>query len=769
MSPRSTRARLLDGPPRACGVVLLAIAVVGPSLATARWVDAAGDPRLSAAPARGLHDLLALAASHDARAADLALAAKERFEAIDAGDALRAELLAGFPDDHRAATWLADRAGTALGRLARDSADLSVLTGMPSSAERRQVQAGAMQAITLLEQADAALARGIETLEARIIDHARGAVPAGTDPIEPALARLVEIEQSQRVPLLKGLSRALLTSATLSETERSAHAAAALRSLDACAPTTPAIAAARDALVGLTLVNTGLSSERSRGAAETRLRQALAAPGAEPATTLRARLGLLAGGFVGKDEPTRGPTTTPATNHSGDDWPDRLLAAEARLRGSLGGLSAAGTPRIPLSRGLAAEMLALADVEVMGKTPVEREAAEALREARRALVYTKLGSAIDPRTPSASLVPELALARALALTRSRDPAGRMQLKAIADRADASLLLRADALWELGVAMESAGEDPRAVLARIVHELPASSRALPAARQLVARRPAGERLNVDARAALGVLIDRDEPHVRDRWRLTLLRADVLDAASLSSAHVDHLVSLIEAMGPQSAERAQARVDFAQQVSTIISASPRWSDAEQLTVLNRVRQTLDPDAPEHASITLSLARVELRQALSSSSEAEGRAKAQSVLDRLQKLVDAERFGVGSTEGDEVHLTLGRAHRFLGRDQAAFSSLRRVAQHYEVVPAPAAGSAERPTAFWAAWCEMLEVLVAREPGGGRAEEIRSQLSRLRTLDPSSGGDAFRSRLAAVANRLNALPRATADIPGSSPSPIP
>jgi len=113
-------------------------------------------------------------------------------------------------------------------------------------------------------------------------------------------------------------------------------------------------------------------------------------------------------------------------------------------------------------------------------------------------------------------------------------------------------------------------------------------------------------------------------------------------------------------------------------------------------------------------------------------------------LKRAADAVRL--------RAKLDVGRLQRLNGRRDAAFQTLRGVADALEPPPAaPGQSTASQPSwLFWSAWCELLEMLAEQNAEGGRSGAIRLQLARLSIINRALGGGEYRTRLERVRDDL-------------------
>jgi hypothetical protein len=104
-----------------------------------------------------------------------------------------------------------------------------------------------------------------------------------------------------------------------------------------------------------------------------------------------------------------------------------------------------------------------------------------------------------------------------------------------------------------------------------------------------------------------------------------------------------------------------------------------------------------------------------------------------------------------GGQARLDLARARAHLAVDQSAeaFALLRDLASALDA-------QGDRTDTFWHAWTLMLEILAQRAAEGesADADAARSNIARLRLLDPVLGAEPWRSRIEAAARQLDSAP---------------
>jgi hypothetical protein len=678
-------------------------------------------------------------------------------------DELQRRLIAAAPADDRQATWLADRCATALERAAAEGVDVAVLVGVPTPARADRARALAAEASGLAERASEAASRTVARLEAQLVDRSGGAdAKAKAEAAEASLQTLIEVEQGQRIPYLRALAKVLLCAAQPDRVTRDGAQAAA-RELAQLAPATPALDASRRVALGLALVHavggpTGAGrvpadkGAEVLSAAAAQLRPvaegyAPGARGAEGATALRARLALIR---AGADAGSRPRGADGAVEAELD-----LLEAEAK--------AAALLDRSRREPSRQAEHVGAAVKGLLAQ-------AGGGDEGRRARVYELVSACVPAGVGLETLPPEATLARGVTMARLAGPGDRAArseaaglLAGLAARADAPAELRCRARWERAVilaglddapaeldavaevlrAPEGCAEVPRAAR-RIVELFARQQRASGGAGAGLAALPEAWRARAPAlREALAALVKSDAKDA-ERWRGELARlvageiaeATTLDALAAALTRADGVAGAGGAAPPVVADALWRVIDgrrgaAAEVTSRAGETSGRLSWGALAPWAGRAlawARAADKDRePAYALV--------LGEALSGA----GDAQALAVLDGLSGgPVDHPDSPLWA----RFRMALGRAQRTAGEDAKAMATFRSVADRYEGAP----GTSAREPAYWAAWCEMLELLQAQAGSGERAGDVRAAIKRLELLDPNLGGSPWAERIRAV-----------------------
>ncbi len=722
---------------------------------------------------------------------------QQRADLVKAVDAARTELIASLPDDDRAPSWALDRAGAALDELAEDAADWSVLVGIPTEGQRARVISAAERALSQIDWAEAAAGRAVTRLQTAVLAASRGDAAAARATAEAAEARLgvlIDLEQQLRIPFFRGRAAALVVVADpqqrngprtrqaleslmplhltgAGESIRRATLAALMVALttepgprrdatdlaravvDAPAPSTPdAAESLAKACARLALLRASTSPEAAT-AAQTALKSALerppfvvVAPGVAPLTNADPALAMLAGEA----------TALTAIDHARSVSPDRRAAW----------LQAGLTPL--------AAMLDRTDLAL----PLGVDAS-VLRPLVLAKLATAWAIASGPSGAGAGvslsdLPPAVAFAHGLSLaaaesTRSK---GAAVLDELSQRPDAGAL-GAEALWELAVARWSGtGVDDGAgavtALCRLVEVYPNSPRAPEAAIKGVelaryslgraeeqppaARAASVERLTTLYAQSLASAYRLNPAHAdAASWRVEHARMllALVGSAPIDAGVLDRVLSALEGV-PSGTTQRRAADDLAQQtIDAAIAASRRRSpvaspDPARLSAIaRRGVQWSQVRRPQVADAY----RLVLAEALADSSDARA-------LEVATDLTDRQAFTGEGNEGQlaRLRLVLGRAQRIAGQSPTAFATLRDLVEELDAAAGAVGGAGgSRPSVYWLAWAEMLEILAADTSRPDAAAGVREQVRRLELVDPTLGGDAAEPARA----RIRALPR--------------
>lgn len=738
--------------------MLCAIAAVPASLAHAR---APGSPSAQTPDASPATDLISRLEQLDQTAGDSDISRDARAQAAQTADTLRAKLIELLPDHDRAPSWIVDRAAFTLAKLSETDADLAALVGLPTTEQRLRVAQNAQSALQLLRRAQTAAGGAIARLEADVL-----ARPASATEAERSLSRLVDVEQSQRIPLLTAISHALIAASAIADSDKASSATSAVRALDHIRVRSARLEASRDTVAALAVLNASQAlSDRGVEAVRGKLNAALIAKETEPATAARARLALLA---VGVGEPSAPDAP----------WSMRLIEHEARLRAKLRTPGSGTRARVTLLAGPALDLINLTVEPVL---PADRAGLSeaAVRDARRALIYAKLAPVIDTLASPASLASELVFARAVTMLRESDrnaAAAAPLLEHVAQRIDATADLRADAYWELAAACDKQpgqGEKSVRALHALISTLPSSGRATDAALTLT------DRLAPDFSALAGSMRDPEtqtppapvraeyldavrllaKTPGQSRFAADLVRAELFADASRVSAEAFRAALRAFDQLPNGPPRAAANAAIILSLPKLASALPTIPDAERAALVKQAIDFVRVQSPDHtgaASLVFGEALVPL-----------GRAPAAVAL--LTEALNSPIDVPGSAEAARIRLALASALRQTGAPDQAAQHLRDLASQFE----RAAGESGRDPAYWAAWCELLELSVLNEHTPERLTELRVHLSRLELIDPALGGPPLAPRftklkaIAATPPPPSLAPQNPANPQAASPAP--
>lgn len=658
--------------------------------------------------------------------------------ALDA-DNLRSRLIALQPNDHRAATWLTDRAAYQLDLAAATGLDVVCIFGLPTPAQSAQVRPFAEAALELAQQADTAAAAAISALESRLLDRTNPPAPGAVAEIEQRLSALVETEQARRIPMLRAMARTLLAATTADPARAAAIAQDAVRDLENVPTPTPGLRRAVHIARGAALIHAAFGSQ-AQDFSDHALNQFHGIdlipdlPNADPDTALRARLGMARTGGV--NPPLRA------------DTPTSRLEAEA----------AAAFLVAESFRNLARRSQLISDAVriLFTSAPTAGQIAAGALDTR-VLLCEKI-AAILPRTvPIASLPPEAAFARAVTLARAGKPndpgyaAARDETASlfalVADRTDAPGSLRCAARWERAVVLAGSSDEFAAfdALARVFTEDPSCTQAPDAAERtaetFISKNPPGSTLSPQwllrsgvYRAALLLLLER---RADDRWRAAFVRLAASDLARPASPRSPD--GLPDDLGRATQLAAAMSTDAAR-----ASALAALADGLALSMDRRRTETLaapDPAAAwkalhptARASLVWTRAHDPQRTPLYTLLVGETLAYAD---DRAALPLLAPLSGTSIDQPDSplfvrFRFALSRAQRLNNEQAKAFTTLREAADRLEGAP----GTKTRDPDFWAAWAEMLTILQSMNADGSHTSDLRVQINRLELLDPTLGG---------------------------------
>lgn len=412
-----------------------------------------------------------------------------------------------------------------------------------------------------------------------------------------------------------------------------------------------------------------------------------------------------------------------------------------------------------------------------------------VKQAWERLVYTKLAAVVDPSMPLDRVTPHAAFARALHLgARDLEPgedlASRLRrhaeasrlLRLVESRADAGAL-RAEALWE--TASLSTPDDAEAaarmspeqrietatMLMRLVSDYPDSRRTRDAIETAVwaTRLPASpdpsvrhaprlRELQVSSREKALALVPPAPDDLLCRLELGRLLAERAVDGSLASpvalADLRRATELLAqaAADPSLAPLADREMSrlfdrlFDPAAPVVLSSADRvacaqaavdWAarrapDRRPLYQLVLAESCLATDAPQAKAIFADLiARLEPAA--------------------MERLPPAEQAVLRSGSA-RIRLGAGRARRATGEFKAAFEILRGLADELDHDPVRRTSESPeltRPAEFWGAWTELVEMLAADNPQGGRTSTIRLHLNRLALIDRDLGPEPYATRL--------------------------
>lgn len=671
---------------------------------------------------------------------------REREQAADKAMELRAKAIAAAAeDDSRLPGWLVDSAVGELARLARDGSDTAALFAIPLPAQRLAVTQSAQRAVDHLTRAAALLDLRLAPLQA-------------TPPDDPVKAQLDQ-DRSVRVPFFASRARVLLAACTTGK-ERTTFAQAAFELVGKLSLSTLGPESIRRVIIGAALLM------RADPPAPDDLQTAIdefgwvltnGGSGATATTRAEAWFGLIAASAgLGKLEPMLEqlrPALVKEPFLGPDNRPDSLLAV----------LATDSVSRAWADRAFRTRDRALLDRAVAEQQSLLRRQDLAVRaDSLRPLVYQKLhllgglGTGLD-------LPPAIDLATAIDAARdqSRREEAIKRLRAVADAPDAGDFA-ADALWELAVLHTQtsatlddtiAAVDALVCIARDFSTSPRASEAIAAA---LAHAQALARESVDRgptlyREALKVAITTYPklPGI-DTWRYeygrVLAEHNEASTADLKAAR-DSLL-LVPAAAPISAdavkllERVQARIlDDAWSHVGRARAAASGIGVQELCrneVLPEARRAVEWATSNRSSL-LDRFRADMADALTECGDSSGRATYEDL---------AKRGAEVPGGWPRLRLGLARSQMIAGETAAAFATLRDLATALDAPAAPSP-AAPRTEVFWHAWTLMLEELSARNADGARTGTIRANIKRLESIDPSLGGEPWRSRLGRVRDK--------------------
>jgi hypothetical protein len=723
----------------------------------------------------------------DAALRDPALPFEQRLDLMERAIRARGVLIDGADaDDDRVPTWLVEQAALRLDRLTIEGTDAAVLLGIPTARQRERAQAEAWEAFRAVVRADQGAARAVRRLQASVLDGAPGegveGARARAQAVEAALARLIDVEQAVRIPFYRGRAAALLAALETGESGRAAreeHGRVAMESLGGLRVAGGAAEAVRRVTLAAVLLTLWPRAEKPAADAAALARGVAGAEGgadgpspmaramaqmalvlaARDAVALRAAVADLASASRREPFVVQGRT----------DPLLALLAAEAVARAMLEEQPGDGAARAAWLDEAFAPLLAL----------LTREDLHADRAALRPVVLAKVSAACEmagPGLPLERMDARLTFARGLAALQESGgrAAGSALLEQVVAREDAGEL-RASALWELAVARsqgagaENAAE-AAAYLCRLARDFPESPRADEAALKavelcryaagLAARDPATppeltRRIADLYGRALEASYTRRAPDAQTP-SLRIERARlILDAAGrdLTPDLLDRALEALEGVRgatPEQARQAEG-LGAAAVEAAIDSARAAIAGSGGGPVARERLVAVARRAVQWAQVCRPAAADGYRVLLADALLDAGDPRALPILEDLA----GRRPPPSGVDAERLRLNLGRAQRLAGRPGDAFATLRVLVEEADVRVVAggwgdAASSTVRSPVYWEAWAEMLEILAADNAGGQRSGTLRTQIARLRVLDPALGNARSRSRIEAVARAV-------------------
>lgn len=590
------------------------------------------------------------------------------------------------------------RAAQRLTSIEKDGSARSVLFGVPLPEQRDNVS------------------RAAEFVLAVLASFPEASLSADYDPRNPPDARL---------PLLRARAAILLASMADDDAWRRQLATTAIANVEQLSLVDADAEAARRVALGVALHLLGDTSE-SRQVLRSLIQES-AMLGAKPSIVAEAMLALLltaesdrdrALGVAALRDAMEGPPFVV------DRLPDplwSLAAAESTARTLL--------PEPTLAAGSLDDLLALTQSESLLSDPKQRTA----------LVYAKLAAATDDLARTldwSTFPPEAVFARAVVLARRASGWGEAVglFEQLADRADAGNLAP-EALWEAAIVhrvRNTPESRARATqhLERIARDFPDSPRADDALAAAVAdAAAAGEGLPESYE--LGVLrlaVEKYPDHPQaDIWRYKY-------AQRLSGLDVLDVLEPVKERTPEGAAAAQL---YLTTVNELLESSFSKQGLERVMLLRRaVRYAERHNARPRAALLVELGESEL--------DAGDPGRAMPLLVRAGSLEEAIPGGAARLE-----LARARAHLAVDQSAEAFELLRDLASALDA-------QGNRTDDFWHAWTLMLEILAQRAAQGesADADAARSNIARLRLLDPVLGAEPWRSRIEAAARQLDSAP---------------
>lgn len=625
---------------------------------------------------------------------------------------------------------LVDQAATILARLSADGSDTSALLGVLSADQRDMVENASRDAVSLLVRAEARIADEIAGLETGIMggDADPAAAARRAAEVEAELARLIDIEQSQRLPFYRGMALALVAGAADGPARTSA-ARQAVSLLTPLAPGSPAADAQRRIHLAAALLMSGPMTESL-------------------AADVTQQLAPIAG-----DDPAAGSAGLARRIVSvtlAEEW-----ATFARQPGMSAAVAEA-TARALVMRSRSDSVRRSQLIGAACRVLLDA-AATTHNTAARLRTYAKIAHIIEPGIDTAALPAEAALARAITLLRtSPESAEARALLAIArERADSSVAVRAAALWELAaIALRDdsdAGRREAFAALEALLELRAGPPRHAQAAELLDR--LGEALAAEADvspserdrlertriAALTELTSADRSRADAArltvWdaRLTALRARRADPARVRPDEIEQFVRALQSASGDAPHIAELR----RAVDQLLTAMRRPSVWQLRPAAERMRIIpilLGSSSTPDAELELLAGRTLIELAQPAEAVARLRPLLGTPLDRPDQATHAD-----------LRLALAGGLAAVGDAAAraeALSVLRELTAPFDDLP-PASS---RPGFYWPAWAAALELLLRDANSNEQADAIRAQLTRLELIDKTLGGSAHAEAFARI-----------------------
>lgn len=622
------------------------------------------------------------------------------------------------PADPQEPSRLIDSAAQTLNALRADASDIAALFGVPSAAQRLRVEHAARSALALIDDAERKSVEAIASLESRLIDAPAPADAHTAAHIEADLARLIDVEQSQRLPLLRGRALTLLASAV----EGTPRAESALRAVET--------------LGKLRLPGTDAEPLREVTLAAAILRSP------DPDGQARRTAARLLQGVV-RREPSRQDAEAPALaalglasigEPPGEATIDPVLLREARARHAWDRSRSETAQRAQLLHEACTHLLSIPHAD----------------DAARIALYAKLAAVVEGAVSMSEVPAEAAFARAVTLLRESENSAEAAaiLRRLADRSDAPEPLRAEIAWENLVLLSRRTDRAPADLSLSTEEADAllafldrhrsAALAEHAERRLVGLVESGAWTSAQGRAAYAQRADRLDPiserafqrePTPARAAAALSRRTRSLADSPSADLVRDSIRILELL-PEPARTAAAPSVIAAIRSAAGAVAERVSRADAPTPdsLDFVRAA-DAALARLPGKPLVNVALNLADVLALSPQ-------RADIDRAAELYRS------APPSDQPRAALGLAAilRRSGDSPGAVSTLRAYADRVD-----SAGGSRRPPEYWLAWAEIVEIMHEQ-----RAPELLGQIKRLELIDPALGSPQTSSRIRAVRDTI-------------------